>query len=189
MSRTYSHLTTEQRNTIKEMLESGYKKTDIAKSLGVHNATVYREIDRGSKDGNYNPTYSEQRYRSELNKKGSESIFSADSELAKYVAKLILEDRMSPAQIITHLHSSLPFETLPKSKNTIYNAIDAELIPNVTRKDLCSDTTTVYNDGTIHLSKWVRESLIINDGDELSFEVIDNKIIFSKPEGIEKYNK
>ena len=40
-----------------------------------------------------------------------------------------------------------------------------------------------HNDGQIHIAKWVRNALDLNDGDELLFEVVDNKIIFTKAEG------
>lgn len=39
----------------------------------------------------------------------------------------------------------------------------------------------MFNDGQIHIAKWVRNALDLNDGDELLFEVVDNKIIFQKP--------
>ena len=45
MPRTYSHLSYEQRLRVKELLDKGTKKVDIARALGVHNATIYREID------------------------------------------------------------------------------------------------------------------------------------------------
>ena len=48
MPRTYNHLSYEQRLRIKELLDKGTKKVDIARALGIHNATIYREIDRGS---------------------------------------------------------------------------------------------------------------------------------------------
>ena len=38
----------------------------------------------------------------------------------------------------------------------------------------------MFNDGQIHIAKWVRNALDLNDGDELLFEVVDNKIIFTK---------
>ena len=40
----------------------------------------------------------------------------------------------------------------------------------------------MFNDGQIHIAKWVRNALDLNDGDELLFEVVDNKIIFTKAE-------
>ena len=41
----------------------------------------------------------------------------------------------------------------------------------------------MFGDGQIHIAKWVRNALDLNDGDELLFEVVDNKIIFTKAEG------
>ena len=40
--------------------------------------------------------------------------------------------------------------------------------------------STMFSDGQIHIAKWVRNALDLNDGDELLFEVVDNKIIFTK---------
>lgn len=41
----------------------------------------------------------------------------------------------------------------------------------------------MFSDGQIHIAKWVWNALDLNDGDELLFEVADNKIIFTKAEG------
>ena len=38
----------------------------------------------------------------------------------------------------------------------------------------------MFSDGQIHIAKWVRNALDLNDGDELLFEVVDKKIIFTK---------
>ena len=43
----------------------------------------------------------------------------------------------------------------------------------------------MFSDGQIHIAKWVRNALDLNDGDELLFEVVDNKIIFTKAGGWE----
>ena len=53
----------------------------------------------------------------------------------------------------------------------------------VTRESLNSYVTTMFNDGQIHIANWVRNALDLNEGDELLFEVVDNKIIFTKAEG------
>lgn len=153
MGRTYNHLTTEQRMKIKELLDNGFKKAEIARALNVHNATVYREIERGSENGVYNPDYSEERYRQQLFRKGTQPLLSMNPDLAEYIAKLVLADKLSPAQIIYKLNKKKEFGTIPKSRNTIYSAIDNGLIPGVTRENLNSDITTVFNNGTIHISK------------------------------------
>ena len=37
----------------------------------------------------------------------------------------------------------------------------------------------MFNAGQIHIAKWVRNALDLNDGDELLFEVVDNKIMLA----------
>ena len=56
------------------------------------------------------------------------------------------------------------------------------ILPKRNQRDN-SYVTTMFNDGQIHIAKWVRNALDLNDGDELLFEVVDNKIIFTKAEG------
>ena len=179
MPRTFSHLSYDQRQQIRELLDKGTKKVDIARALGVHNATIYREIDRGSVNGNYDPGHAEEQYRDHLSEKGPQAICSISPELAQHIAGLILEEKLSPAKIIDRLQEE-NWSTAPKTKTTIYSAIDAGLIPGVTRESLNSYITTMFSDGQIHIAKWVRNSLNLNDGDELLFEVVDNKIIFTK---------
>ena len=180
VARTFNHLSYEQRLKIKEMLDGGFKKIDIARSLGVHNATIYREIERGSVNGVYNPNKSEEQYRDHLSEKGPQALCSMSPDLAEYIAKLILEEHLSPARIIDRLEHEEKWSTFPKSKPTIYSAIDNGLIPGVTRESLNSYMTTMFSDGQIHIAKWVRKQLDLNDGDELLFEIIDNKIVFRK---------
>ena len=51
MERTFNHLTLEQRKQLREMLDAGCKKPEIAQALNTHVSTVYREIKRGSVTG------------------------------------------------------------------------------------------------------------------------------------------
>ena len=180
MGKTFKHLDYKQRLKIKEYLDMDISKTDIAHFLGIHTSTVYREIERGTIDGSYDPDYADDMYNSKLSEKGFQCLCNVSPELAQYIAELILNERLSPAKIIDKLHETAQWTVVPKSKNTIYKAIDNGLIPGVTRKSLNSNVTVVFNDGQIHIAKWVRSALNIEDGDELSFEVKDNKLIFSK---------
>lgn len=181
MAREYNHLSYEQRVQIKEMLDAGVKKVEIAHAIGVHNATIYREIIRGSINGVYNPKLAENQYRDHLSDKGPQAICAISPELSEHIAELILKEKLSPAKIIQALQSEgTKWETVPKTKITIYKAIDDGLIPGVTRESLNSYITTMFNDGQIHIAKWVRNALNLNDGDELAFEVVDGKLIFTK---------
>lgn len=182
MPRTYNHLSYEQRLRIKELLDKGTKKVDIARALSIHNATIYREIDRDSINGIYDPDHAEKQYRGHLSEKGRQPICSISPELAQHIARLIIEEKLSPARIIDRLQEG-KWSTAPKARATIYSAIDDGLIPGVTRESLNSYVTTMFSDGQIHIAKWVRNTLDLNDGDELLFEVVDNKIIFIKAEG------
>ena len=42
MERTFNHLTLEQRKQLREMLDAGCKKPEIAQALNTHVSTVYR---------------------------------------------------------------------------------------------------------------------------------------------------
>jgi len=57
MAKGYNHLTEQDRIFLSQMLRQGYTKAKIAKILGVHRSTVYREINRNI----FIPNYSEQR--------------------------------------------------------------------------------------------------------------------------------
>lgn len=180
MKKEFTHLTKAQRIQLKEMLDAGVKKPEIALALGVCRSTIYNEIKRGTQNGRYEPEYSEERYRKILSEKGREPIFSLNPELADYISKLILKDHKSPEQIMRQLRNNEKFKSVFTSVNTIYNAIDRGLVPEVSRESLKSNTTTVFNDGQIHIAKWAKELLGIKDGDVLHIEVENNKLIFKK---------
>lgn len=177
MKRTFSHLTLEQRKQIKEMLDAGCKKTEIAQALNTHISTVYREIKRGDVNGSYDPDCADESYRQHLSEKGPEAILSLNPLLAEHIAGLILDRKLSPQKIVDELQEE---GTDPISIQTIYNSIDKGLIPGVTRESLHTDTTTVFSDGQICIPKWVRSLLGIADGDKLHVEVIGDQLIFRK---------
>ena len=113
----------------------------------------------------------------DLSEKGPEAILSLNPQLAEHIASLILNRKLSPEKIVDELRE---YETGSISIQTIYHSIDKGLIPGVTRESLHTDTVTVFSDGQICIPKWGRNLLDISDGDKLHFEVIENKLIFSK---------
>ena len=100
MGRVYMHLTYDQRLAIKQMLERGNSKKEIAESIGVHTSTIYREIDRGTVNGHYDPTAAEEAYQEKLAEKGPTAVLEENPELANYIAKLILNQKLSPEKIV-----------------------------------------------------------------------------------------
>ena len=105
MSRSYSHLSREQRQVIADSLEIGKSVKDIAVTLGLHISTVYREIERGKKpDTNkYEPDFSENKYQSTLTDKGKTPRLGENKEMASIISEFIIKDGLSPEQAILRL--------------------------------------------------------------------------------------
>lgn len=178
----YKQLTYMQRKELKRLLDIGCSKADIAEKLGVHIATIYRELTRGDVDGGYDPDYAEGAYREMIAARGSKSIIDWNPNLREAIANFILKDKLSVEQVVDRLQQSKEFETYPTTKQTLYSAIDKGLIPGVTRDSLKSDTTVVFSDGLIHVAKWIRDEIGLEDGDQLKAEVKGNRIIYKKIE-------
>jgi len=182
MARTFTQLTYEQRLQIKKSLDADISKRVIADEIGVHHSTIYREIERGSVNGIYDPDFAEQQYQEKMAEKGPTAILTANPELASYIATLILNERLSPDKIIKTLKNDKKYKNISLSRETIYHSIDAGLIPNVTKESLRSTSSTVFNGGYIAIPKWVLEQLNIKDGDILHLEITDNNEIIYKKE-------
>ena len=92
----YMQLNFEQRYSIEVMLKAKVKKKEIAKSIGVNESTLYRELKRNSKKRSYNAKYA-QMLADERKKEGHyKTIFSSSME------KIIIEklkEEWSPEQI------------------------------------------------------------------------------------------
>ena len=180
MGEKFSYLTKEQRYKIKEMLDSGVKRNIIVTELGVCERTLYNELKRGKINGEYDPEYAHEEYLKKRTNKGVTPILATNPELADYIAKKILNEHKSPEQILKLLRRHKRFKGTITSVHTIYSAIDNGLIPNVTRENLNSHQTHVFNDAYLNIPKWAREKLNINNGDVFNIEVDENKIIFTK---------
>lgn len=174
------HFTYEERLQIKELLAIGTNKCEIARQLGVHNSSIYREILRGTPvdEDAYNPDFAQAEYDKKLKRKGRPVGAHLNKDVAEIISHLILEQHMSPERIIDFLDKEGSFTDYPRSKNTIYAAIDANLIPNVTRESLNSDLTTMFSNGMICVPKWIREKFHIYDGDKLQYVVSDDGKIY-----------
>ncbi|MBE5742681.1 MAG: AbrB/MazE/SpoVT family DNA-binding domain-containing protein [Clostridiales bacterium] len=173
-----SHLSIEKRNELKYYLDQGESKATIAKILGVHVSTIYREIKRGCFNGEYSPSLSQKKYEYELTQKGKCSVLAKNEELAKIISKLILNENLSLKDVLKRLHEIGYSKTV--SINTIYLAIDKGIIPNVTRENLKKKQTRMFSKGLIQIPKSIREELEMKDGDVVQIHVEKNKIIIKK---------
>lgn len=170
-------LTYEQRCTIKALLEQGVSKTKIAEKIGVHNATIYREINRNSSpDGIYNPSEAQRKYKQRINDRPFRDNILMNYKLTHFIAQMIINEKISVPDIC-QMFPNAKFPDISFSRNTLYKAIDEGRIPGVTRETLHTNTVT-FSDGLLYIPCWAKQRMNIADGDE--FEIIvseDNKSI------------
>ena len=179
--RKFNHITYEQRQRLKQMLDSGDSKLAIAKALGICRSSVYNELERGNINGGYDPEYAENIKQVNSSKKGPQPMLADNPELVRRIATMILDEHLSPERIIDRLkQEEVANGEFPLSPNTIYSAIDKGLIPGVTRDSLNADKTSIYDD-VLRFPSWFRNRLRIQDGDIFRFEVSDTgQIILTK---------
>ena len=183
VGRVYMHLTYDQRLAIKQMLERGNSKKEIAESIGVHTSTIYREIDRGTVNGHYDPTAAEEAYQEKLAEKGPTAVLEENPELANYIAKLILNQKLSPEKIVNVVKENPRFSKISLTKQTIYHSIITGKIPGVTKDSLRTEVSTIFSNGQICIPKWVLEALKLKDGDVLDLNLKENGEIVYKKRG------
>ena len=171
------NLTYTQRLQLEACLRVGLHKQRIAEKLGVCLSTVYNEINRGTVNGIYDPKYAQEKYEQYKAMHGRKDTLLVDADLAQQISDLILNENISPEQAIKKLKAqniSCP------SKTTIYAAIDKGLIPNVTREDLHSKTTTMFSHGLVQIPTWIRTKLNLQDDDTLAISLQNDKVIVEK---------
>lgn len=114
----FKHLSFTQRLQISAFLKVKTPIPEIAKQIGVHRATIYRELHRGvsvqrktkydfygDKNGYYekevyNPDAAEQLYRESLAAKGAPLKIGKDFALADYIENKIVNEKRSPDSVI-----------------------------------------------------------------------------------------
>lgn len=206
MAKGYSHLKYEDRLKIEALLEEKHSVSEIAECLGCSRSTIYREIERGmgideqiirnvfgkSISTKYNPpSYSADIAQEDydLNVEGKGAPLKINDELAEYISYCILEQGLSPEQIIDLIKSgntSFPVNAV-LSTRTIYSVIDKGIIPNVTREKMSMlRKIKMFNDGQIIIPKWLRALLELHDGDTFSIEYNKEKQEISLKKDIEQ---
>ena len=139
MGKHFSHLTPTQRTQIDAFRRAGMKVVDIAKEIGVHYTTVYRELKRCTYEHlnsdytteiRYNPDGAQARYEANLRAKGPELKIGNDYELADYLIGKIRDEKYSPEAAIGEAEvCGWPFR-VHICASTAYNYIRAEILGN-----------------------------------------------------------
>ena len=179
MGRTYQCLTLEQRKIIADMISSGASAKMISEKIGCHIASVYREIERGkNEDGVYDPYYAESARKEKTLIGKPTPLLETEKDLANEIADFLIAGEGSVNDAITVMRSR-GYPNVP-TKTTLYSSIDKGLIPGVSRETLRQNQTKMFNNGQVHIPKWVRDMLALTDGDELSIKIDKERIIISK---------
>lgn len=114
----YQQLTSDERYTISALRKQGITPTHIAKELGRHRSTVYREIQRNAcNDGRYRPSKAVSRTRGRRGRSRRNRQFGYD-ELS--LVNHYLRKKWSPEQIANTLYNR---SELSISHETIYQHI------------------------------------------------------------------
>jgi transposase, IS30 family len=120
-TKTYTHLTQEERYQIFAYLERKIPISEIALALGRHKSTIYREINRGQKEDKhkqYSPRKAHFRYKNNRRKNAKNKRYKGLSK--KYVLNKLNEE-WSPEQIAGRLKIEHPEQAI--SHETIYQHI------------------------------------------------------------------
>ena len=136
MGQHWSHLTSTKRIQLDAFIRAGMKPTDIAKELGVHHTTIYRELKRCTYEHRnsdytteirYNPDGAQARYEANLRAKGPDLKIGNDYELADYLIAKIRDEKYSPEAAIGEAEvKGWPFKT-HICASTAYNYIRGEI--------------------------------------------------------------
>ena len=143
--RRFCHLTMHKRLKIEQMNREKYTIQEIAKAVGVHYTTVWRELKRGQVVQRttelidrevYCADVAERKYRENLAAKGPELKIANDRELADYLENLMLKDRYSPAAVLAKIKEEGRVFSVEISEWTLYSYITKGVFRTLTNKDL-----------------------------------------------------
>jgi len=143
--RRFKHLSYTDRLKIETMLRDKQTIKQIAKRIGVHISSIYREIERGryehknsdwTTEERYSPDIADQKYRANLAAKGAPLKIGTDHKLAQHIETKIIKDKYSPDAVLGEIRNTgLEFETTICTA-TLYSYIDKGVFLKLTNKNL-----------------------------------------------------
>lgn len=136
--RTFSHLTTFDRGQIAALRNEGKSLQAIADIVGCHKSTISRELKRGTvtqrnsdltEYQEYFPEAGQAIYEKNRSNCGAKYKVAQVADFIHYAVKKIQEDEWSPDAICGHAKAHELFEGARVSTKTLYNYIDAGVLP------------------------------------------------------------
>ena len=147
MARRFKQLTKADRLKIEALDKAGHTPPEIAKQIGVHRSTIYRELARGrytalnsdlTTEERYSPDIAHEKYRANLKEKGAGLKIGNDIELANYIEKKIAEEDYSPAAVLGEMKATGKDKEFSVTicTTTLYSYIDKGIFLRLTNKEL-----------------------------------------------------
>lgn len=154
----YKQLNREKRLTIEALFRAGLKPTQIAKQIGCHVSTIYREFHRGKYEHLNSDYTTEWRYSADkadalcqynATAKGAPLKIGKNHAVAKFIEDKIKNDKYSPAAVCALLKTKeYSIYGITFCRATIYKYIDdGNIFAGITNKDLPikKDKKRTYN--------------------------------------------
>ena len=119
----YNHITLKEREKIFFLKATGLKGYQIAKKLGRHKTTIYRELRRNTTGNEYSPSKAQEKYRERRKECHPKRKILDDYSLFLKISDMFLLYQWSPEEIANRIKAEKGKS--PVSRSTIYRAIYA----------------------------------------------------------------
>lgn len=141
----YTHLREKDRNKLEALSDLGVSVREMARQLGKHPSTIYRELKRGRIDWLQSDLSKKKRYRADVGQRDYEEKaqdkarqlkIGKDRELAEYIKRKIVIDKYSPDAVLGEIaQKGLKFQRSICTK-TLYNYIDMGIFAGLSNENL-----------------------------------------------------
>ena len=141
----YKHFTERQRYKLEGYLEAKLSIKEIGKRLNKHQATIYREIKRGTvirlsseldEYSAYRANAAQRDYGNRVTRRKRSLKINKDKALEEHIRKKILKDRLSPDAVIGEIKQrNMRFASMICTK-TLYNYIGQGILSGISNADL-----------------------------------------------------
>lgn len=147
------HLTFDEREELEAIVNKNnttpkkekMNQREMAKRMGISPATLSRELKRGKvvlldsewrEVVSYSAIKAQDDYNKKASAKGPYLKIGKNHKLVEKIENYIIEEKHSPYATIEKLKDDADYRQTPISERTLYNYIDKEFLPNVTKKNL-----------------------------------------------------
>lgn len=145
MGKFYKHFTRDDRVRLEALVNAGHKPKAIAKMLGFHISSIYRELKKGAYQHTLSDLSEETRYSCDLGQSKADEVLSAKGpqlkigkhyEFAERIETLIADEKYSPVAALAQAKKEgIEFTVCPA---TLYSYIDNGVFGKITNSSLPS---------------------------------------------------